>query len=287
MVNGGQISAETVPVTENPVQPIVGEDELVRDHLHVVDHVVSSFRSRLPSHVNPDDLRSAAHLGLIAAARSYDPSRGVPFAAYASTRMRGAVLDELRRVDWVSRRVRAKARSLQEHADAGRSLEEAAAAVGMTRGEADRVMLDVRRGSMVSVEQCMDETPSALPSASGDRSPESHLLDRERHGYLRDAIASLPERLRHVVVMTFLEEQPLSVVADDLGVTESRVSHMRAEAVSLLRQAMDVVLSDGELDLADAPHGVAARRRAEYVKAVTTASHYRERLEAPDFAIAV
>jgi RNA polymerase sigma factor for flagellar operon FliA len=264
--------------------PIAGEDELVRDHLHVVDQVVASFRTRLPAHVAADDVRSAAHLGLLAAARSYDADRGVPFAAYATTRMRGAVLDELRRVDWVSRRVRAKARSLQEATDAGRTADEAATAAGMSRAEADRVLLDVRRGSVVSVEECLDERPGVLPSA--ERTPESHLLQREAQGYLRDAIATLPERLRHVVVMTFLEEQPLSAVAAQLGVTESRVSHMRAEAVSLLRQAMTQVLADGEPP-PPTSRSVAARRRIAYCEAVASASHYRDRLRPTGLAVAV
>jgi RNA polymerase sigma factor FliA len=90
------------------------EDELVRAHLHLANQAVNELARRLPSHVNRDDLCSAAMLGLAQAARSWDPDRGACFERHAATRIRGALLDELRDSDWASRSVRSRARRLQQ-----------------------------------------------------------------------------------------------------------------------------------------------------------------------------
>src|SRR6202165_1899369 len=89
------------------------EDQLVRQHLPLVQYVVSEAAHRVPSHVSRSDLVSAGMLGLAQAARSYDPERGIAFDRFASTRIRGALLDELRGRDWASRSVRARARRVQ------------------------------------------------------------------------------------------------------------------------------------------------------------------------------
>src|SRR5919197_5035164 len=89
------------------------EDRLVREHLPLVQYVVSEVAHRVPSHVSRSDLVSAGMLGLAQAARSFDPERGIAFDRFASTRIRGALLDELRGRDWASRSVRARARGLQ------------------------------------------------------------------------------------------------------------------------------------------------------------------------------
>src|SRR5919107_5233997 len=91
-----------------------GEDELVRAHLHLASQAVHEVARRLPSQVNRDDLSSAAMLGLAQAARSWDPGRGASFERHAATRIRGALLDELRDADWASRSVRSRARRLQQ-----------------------------------------------------------------------------------------------------------------------------------------------------------------------------
>src|SRR5216110_2005825 len=93
------------------------EDRLVRDNLPLVQYVVSEVAHRVPSHVSRSDLVSAGMLGLAQAARSYDPERGIAFDRFASTRIRGAMLDELRGRDWASRSVRARARGMQQATD--------------------------------------------------------------------------------------------------------------------------------------------------------------------------
>lgn len=260
----------------------VSEEELVRQHLPLVHHVVTSVRGRLPNHVNVDDLVSAAMGGLLRAARGYDADRGVPFAAYAATRIRGAILDELRGADWASRSLRTKARSLQQAADTlGGGIREAAAAAGLSEQEARAVIADVQRAHVLSVDGLLDGESGggALPAERA--TPEGALLDREQTGYVRDAVAVLPERLRHVVVGSFFEERTMSDLAAELGVSESRVSHMRAEAMSLLREAMAKTLEANDTPSVGPENGVAARRRAAYCAAVASASDYRTRLDAP------
>src|SRR5436190_6421656 len=88
-------------------------DELVRSHLPLVGHLVRELLSRVPAHVSRDDLASAGMAALAAAAKGFDPSRGIPFSAFATTRIRGGLLDELRGLDWASRSVRSRARRIE------------------------------------------------------------------------------------------------------------------------------------------------------------------------------
>lgn len=258
-------------------RPSSQEEELVRQHLPLVHHLVSATRGRIPSHVSSDDLTSAAMFGLLRAARAFDPEQGVPFSAYAATRIRGAILDDLRSVDWATRGVRARARSLLATADEmGTGVAAAAAAAGLSPDEAARVIADVERATVVSFDGFL--TSEDGPPVADPASPEGTLLDRERDGYLRDAVAALPERLRHVVVGYFFEDRPLEELGRELGVSGSRASHMRAEALSLMQEAMSKVL-DPDAAPATATTGVVARRRAAYCESVASASDHRTRLD--------
>ncbi|OLF04217.1 sigma-70 family RNA polymerase sigma factor, partial [Actinophytocola xanthii] len=102
--------------TTTQPQP-VGADELVTAHLPLVGHVVRELLARVPAHIRREDLFSAGSEALVAAARAFDPSRGTPFAAFASLRIRGALLDELRGLDWASRSVRGKVRRVEAERD--------------------------------------------------------------------------------------------------------------------------------------------------------------------------
>lgn len=265
------------------------DDALVRVNLPLVHHVVASVRSRLPRHVDAEDLVSVALTALLAAARSYDPSRGVPFEAYASMRMRGAITDELRRMDWAPRSVRAQGRRVEEAAErlAGRggtaSVADVAAAVGMSEDDVARLHADVHRATVLNYDAFISPDQGGNLPPCGGATPEELVLELERHGYLRDAIRLLPDRLRAVVVGYFLEQRPMQELAAELGVTESRVSHMRAQALSLLREALVAGL---EAEAPPPAQGVAARRRAAYCHAVATASDHRTRLSRQPVAVA-
>lgn len=254
------------------------EEALVRQHLSLVHHLVSATRGRLPIHVSSDDLTSAALVGLLRAARAFDPDQGVPFPAYATTRIRGAILDELRSLDWATRGVRARARSLQAAADElGTGVLAAATAAGLSRDEAARVLADVERATVLSFDGFLDAGDSVGPI--DQVSPEDVLLGRERDGYLRDAVDALPERLRHVIVGYFFEDRPLEELGAELGVSASRASHMRAEALSLMHEAMARALDEPDVAAVSKATGVVARRRAAYCESMASASDHRSRLD--------
>jgi len=236
----------------------------VREHLPLVQYAVSDMVGRIPRQVPRDDLVSAAMVGLAQAARSFDPDRGISFERYASTRIRGALIDELRSRDWASRSVRFKARRMAVcvedlTAELGRTptTDELAARMGVSANTVDTLAEDV------------------LPAETA--CPESVMLDRERHAYLGDAIEALPERLRHVVVGYFFEERPMLQLAEELGVSESRISQMRAEALSLLKEGINSQL-DPDSQLAESSSTRVARRKSAYFAAVCSGSHWKTRL---------
>ena len=261
------------------------EDALVRAHLPLVGYLVSEMIGRLPAHVSRDELTGAGMAALAFAARGFDPERGVPFNRFATARIRGALLDELRSNDWASRSVRAKARVRaaaedQLSAQLGRTPtpEELAAFTGMGVGELTAVDEDVHRAVVLSLQGFAD--PTALDDLLPHRDPgaEQVLMERERTNYLHDAVAELPERLRAVVEGYFFAERPMAEIATELGVTESRVSQMRAEAMALLRDAINAQLDPGLVPAPTRPGRCVARRREAYHAAVAAHSTYRSRL---------
>jgi RNA polymerase sigma factor FliA len=225
-------------------------EALVTQHLPLAAFAVNAVASRisLPSHVNREDLLSCAHVALVEVARRFDPSAGASFATYALARLQGAVLDELRSGDWASRSVRAAARRTDAAADAlamslGRppTKEELATALGVDRSELDALQLDVHRAIMVSIDAETGTDGGSLDLPDTGQSPERALLQSERARTLHEAIRALPDRLDEVVERNFFGDESLTDIARDLGVTLSRVSQMRARALTLLHAAMSEV----------------------------------------------
>jgi RNA polymerase sigma factor for flagellar operon FliA len=251
-------------------------DDLITSHIPVVTHIVRETMGRVPSHVNRDDLTSAGLAALVQASKSFDAERGVPFARYAATRVRGAILDELRGIDWASRSVRRRARDLdatraQLSAILGRTptAQEVADAVGMTLAEIAQNEDDIARAQVLSLQGAQDASLDDVLPASGP-TPEQLVEHRERLTYLVEAVAELPDRLRIVIADYFLEERPMAEIAAELGVTESRVSQMRAEALVLLRDALNHALDPTQVTPHARPQGSAARRRDAYFAAVAS-----------------
>jgi RNA polymerase sigma factor for flagellar operon FliA len=264
---------------------LADRDALVTEHLPLVGHLVREFMHRLPAHVNRDDLVSAGTVGLVLSARSFDPTRGVPFARFAAIRIRGALTDELRSMDWASRAVRSRAREVETvratlAARFGRTpaRHEVAQAMGVSVQELESSDADVHRASVLSLQSLTpDDTAELLPTA-GD-GPESLLLRREQLGMLRDAIAELPERLRTVVQEYFFAQRKMADIARELGVTESRVSQLRSEALTMLRAGLRTGADDEAAAPACSSRGQSALREA-YCTAVASRSTLAERLRA-------
>lgn len=251
---------------------------LAEMHVPLVAHLVRETMARVPSHVDRDDLRSAGLVALVKASRSYDESRGVAFGAYAASRIRGALLDELRSVDWASRSVRRKSREIEETRNRlasalGQFPDDAAVAqaLGINVAEIARCEQDVARAGVSSLDAGSESGEGfALADLvrSNEAGPEASIEMAERLEYLQAAIVELPERLRAVVEGYFLEERPMAELAAELEVTESRISQMRAEALVLLKDALNAALDPELLTPHARPGGVVARRRDAYVAAV-------------------
>jgi RNA polymerase sigma factor for flagellar operon FliA len=249
-------------------------EAMIVEHMPLVGHIVRETMARVPSHVDRDDLTSAGLTALVMAASAFDVERGVPFNRYAATRVRGAILDELRSVDWASRSVRRRSReldatraSLANVLGRAASPAEVAQAAGVTVGEVAANDDDVARAQVLSLHASEDDAiGERLVSSSPD--PLAVVVHREQLTYLVEAIAELPQRLRVVVEQYFLAERPMAEIAVTLGVTESRISQLRAEALILLRDALNHELDPEMVASEVKPEGCAAKRRETYFAAV-------------------
>ncbi|MEV6493488.1 sigma-70 family RNA polymerase sigma factor [Actinoplanes sp. NPDC051633] len=261
-------------------------DDIVTAHMPLVGHLVREMLARVPAHVSRDDLLSAGYTALVAAARGFDEDRGVPFARFAAARVRGALLDELRGLDWASRSVRQRARrtdfARQElTAELGRtpSVTEVAERLGCRVEDIEAADDDVHRAVVFSLQGFATAGADDMvtePSAG----PEEMLVRRERMGYLAHAVEALPDRLRAVVRGYFFEERPMAQIAVELGVTESRVSQLRSEALVLLRDGLNTHLDPAlAIPIKD---GCVARRRAAYFDSIAARGTLRERLAVTD-----
>lgn len=262
----------------------------IEAHLPLVHHVVVQVASHFPRHVDRQELARAGALGLVEAARRWDPARGVPFERFAARRIRGAILDAVRAADWAPRSVRAVGRALeaveQELANAGGAAPNArqvARAMGLSAAELAAARDRVFRSVVLALEHCVsgssDDEDLTLGDVLADRTatePSEALEARELLGYLHDAVGLLPERHRIVVVGYFLEGRTSAELAESLDVTESRISQVRSEALAMLREGIDAQYgAEGA-----GPAGRAGRRRAEYAAAIGGASAWRDRLVA-------
>ncbi len=265
-------------------------DELVTTHLALVGHLAREAGSRLPRHLDTDDLIGAGALALVQAAHSYDPTLGVPFARFASTRVRGAMIDQMRQRDWATRSVRSRARALAGVSEElTRALQrtpteaELAAASGMSTTEVRQVLHSTDRASLLSLDP-VGSDDDGLGAGLTDSSPrpDEALIAAERMGYLRDALAELPDRTRHVVSGYYLHNRQLTELAAELKVTQSRASQLRAEGLEMLREALSTLLSEDAragVGATAETDSVRARRRQAYVSSVARRSNVRQRAD--------
>ena len=221
-------------------------DQLVTDHLGLVRALAQRLAQRLPTQVELNDLISVGVMGLIDAAGRYRASTGVPFEAFARRRIRGAMLDALRDLDWAPRSVRRLRRELdaamaQARHSLGREPEpyEAAPFLNMTPEEYDRALEQVRVLEIGTVRQLDAPGPDgqALVELCMDpgEAPDARLVRRELKAHLSAAIERLPERERQILALYYEEELTLAEIGEVIGVCESRVSQLRSLALSRLR----------------------------------------------------
>ena len=257
--------------TATEQRPRVGEptNELVLTYLPLVGYAVQSLIGRLPLHVDRSDLASAGHVALVQAARAFDPSTGVPFGRYAALRIRGALLDELRSRDWLTRSARTAARGMTEARDRlasqlGRvpTREEIAQVMGVCTADVDAAR-DASVSGVLSLNgfTCTVQENLTIDDAA---TPEQHAVATEQLAFLRAGVSTLPAGMRDVIEGTYFLERTDLEMAEATGVTRSRVSQIRAAALELLRDGMHANLDPDLLAAGANPGGVQDRRRRAF-----------------------
>ena len=225
-------------------------DRLIVTYAPLVKYVAGRLGSGLPAHVDDEDLVSYGLLGLIGAIERFDPDRDVKFETYAIARIRGAIIDELRALDWVPRSVRSRARDIERaigelEAKLGRAPtdEEISQKLGITEEELDESLSEISRSSIAALDELWTVSGSggdqvALIDTIEDTEapdPQGSLSQTELREAIADAIARLPEREKLVVTLYYYEELTLREIGEVLGVTESRVSQLHTKAILRLK----------------------------------------------------
>lgn len=226
--------------------------DLVSRYTPLVKRIAHHLISRLPRSVQLDDLVQAGMIGLLEAARNYDPAQGASFETYSGIRIRGSMLDEIRKGDWAPRSLHRKTRQLSKavqeiEAEKGRDARdvEVAERMGMSLGEYYQVLNDASAHKMFN----FDDVPSLIDSTSEGLSqrlsvPHEDMEKQRFQEHLVEAIAGLPERERIVMSLYYDDELNLREVGEVLGVSESRVCQIHAQALVRLRARMSEWIKD-------------------------------------------
>jgi RNA polymerase sigma factor FliA len=224
------------------------ETALVERHLTLVKTTVDRMRIYLPASLDIEDLYSVGFSGLVTAARKFDPTQGAAFTSYATLHIRGAVHDELRRMDWTPRSVRDKARKFK---DALNSLEqrmgrlatesEICAELRLSPSEYEELMSEIKPASFMPLDGEVfseDSDSISLHEVISDENQTTGLQQLERKELLQLVVAQLQKLAdvpRKVLALYYLEDMRLAEIATILGVTEGRVSQIHTQAVLSLR----------------------------------------------------
>jgi RNA polymerase sigma factor for flagellar operon FliA len=246
-VGKSKASAASTAFQRGRATPDPDRDLLILGHTDLVKKIAYHLLARMPATVDVDDLIQAGMLGLIAAARDYSADRGAAFSSYAGIRIRGAILDAARRADWAPRSVRRGVREMQE---AARRLQretglearpaEVAQSLGVPLETYHRLVNDSVASRTLSYEQVFamqEQFPADAPDETG-RTPHQQLESDDFHAALAAAIEDLPERLKLVLSLYFDDELNLREIGNVLGVTESRVCQLHAQARTEIRARM-------------------------------------------------
>ncbi len=228
-------------------------ERLVLAYSPLVKYVAGRMASGLPAHVEESDLISYGLLGLISAVERFEPEREIKFETFAVTRIKGAIIDELRSLDWVPRSVRAKAREIERaNAKLEHKLQRAptdaemAAALHLSVEDFQASLTQIANSSIVALDELW-----TLSDASGDQvslldtiedpgavDPSQEMDTSEMRDRLADAVARLPEREKLVIALYYYENLTLREIGEVLGVTESRVSQLHTKAVLRLKSGL-------------------------------------------------
>ncbi|NLM14038.1 MAG: FliA/WhiG family RNA polymerase sigma factor [Epulopiscium sp.] len=229
---------------EKTNQPSLKE-KLIIEYAPLVKYVAGRLNIYLGQNVEYEDLISYGIFGLIDAIDKFDLSKGVKFETYASLRIRGAILDSIRKLDWVPRTLRQKYKQIEKicmelEAELGRSAtdEELAEKIGVSKEEVQEILKKINLLSLISLEEYVEQNSEPKTDTDFRRSteqPEAYLEKQELKRILKEAIEKLPEREQKILFFYYFEELTLKEISAIMGVSESRISQLHTKAITRLK----------------------------------------------------
>ncbi len=237
---------------DNPFAEMVDRDRLILAHVPLLKHIVGRMAVELPASIERDDLYGFGMVGLLQAADSWEPGRGLMFSTYAFPRIRGAILDELRRADFLPRGRREKVRQLdrtvarleQEDGEAP-APERIAEALGLSLEEVDEILLSAKSAASASLDDMPGQELLGLLRDPTSSDPQGSVEWEELKQLLVQAIQSLPEQEKTVITLYYGAELYLREIAEVLAVTESRVSQIHTRALYRLNRHLSARIGSG------------------------------------------
>jgi len=227
------------------------KERIVLEHTSLIRYIVNRIAVRLPSHIDLDDLQNTGVIGLMDAIDKYDPEKNCKFKTYAEFRIKGAILDQLRSLDWVPRSIRQKSRRLDQaytevEQRLGRSASEneVASSLGIQLDEFHYLLNQVKGISMINLDELRSGSDSDQP-IYGDifedvkaENPFASLRSRELRQTVADCICGLPQKERLVISLYYYEDLNMKEIGSVLGITESRVCQIHTKAVGRLHSQL-------------------------------------------------
>ncbi|MEL6981982.1 MAG: sigma-70 family RNA polymerase sigma factor [Actinomycetota bacterium] len=251
---------------------------MVLANVPLVEHIVNRVSANLPASHSRDDLVQTGILGLISATARFDPEAGAAFSTFAGRRIEGAIIDLLRSNDWAPRSIRRAERQLSAAeeklgTDHTPTLDELTTELGCSPAELQRLRNDIAKARLDSLDRTVRSDDSAIPLAAtvadNARRTEDQVADDELLGYLRNGVALLPERHRTVIVGFFFEGRTATELGALLGVTQSRASQIKEEAIRMLRAGLTEAYRESDpLGLEPETAASLTERQRVYAKAV-------------------
>ena len=225
-------------------------EKVVLEHTPLIRYIVNRIAVRLPSHIDLDDLHNTGVIGLMDAIEKYDPDKNCKFKTYAEFRIKGAILDQLRSLDWVPRSVRQKSRRLERaysevEQRLGRAAndDEVADSLGLQIEKFHELMNQVRGTSLVNLEEIRGTNSDGDQAGTfadivedvNSENPFASVKTTEMKEVVAETIASLPEKERLVISLYYYEDLNMKQIGGILGITESRVCQIHTKSVQRLR----------------------------------------------------
>lgn len=225
------------------------KDALILQYVELVKIVAGRLYVNYHAHVEYEDLVSYGILGLIDAIEKFDPDKNVKFETYANFRIRGAVIDQLRSLDWIPRSMRHKYRQMEEimermQATHGSDIDEGLLAqeMGLSKDELSKLLSEFSVFTMVSLEEKIEENSNfSIRSDHPDANPEDAYMENETKRLLREQVDFLPERERMIVNLYYYSELTYKEIAEIMGISESRISQLHTKAMMRLKSGLNSI----------------------------------------------